>query len=120
VALDQSFAGRTYPPTAPYYVSREKIREFAEAIGAPDAAYRDLAAAQALGHPDVIAPPTFPVVVTSAAGQMIIDDPRSAWTTHVWSTVTSGSATPGPFTPGMSSAASVRSRRSCREVATTS
>ena len=75
MALDQSFAGRTYPPTAPYYVSREKIREFAEAIGAPDAAYRDLAAAQVLGHPDVIAPPTFPVVVTSAAGQMIIDDP---------------------------------------------
>ncbi len=73
--LDQSFAGRTYPPTAPYYVSREKIREFADAVGTAEPVYHDVAAAQALGHRDVIAPPTFPVVVTSAAGQVIIDDP---------------------------------------------
>ncbi len=33
MALDQSFVGRTYPPTAPYEVGREKIREFAEAVG---------------------------------------------------------------------------------------
>ena len=31
--LDQSFVGRSYPPTAPYEVGREKIREFADAIG---------------------------------------------------------------------------------------
>ena len=73
--LDQSFVGRTYPPTTPYHVGREKIREFADAIGAPDPAYRDATAAQALGHRDVIAPPTFPVVLTAAAGQVIIDDP---------------------------------------------
>ena len=35
--LDQSFVGRSYPPTAPYQVGREKIREFAAAIGATDA-----------------------------------------------------------------------------------
>jgi acyl dehydratase len=75
VPLDQAFIGRSYPPTAPYLVGREKIREFADAIGAPDPAYRDPAVAKALGHPDVIAPPTFPVVVTSAAGQVIMDDP---------------------------------------------
>ena len=39
MALDQSFVGRTYPPTAPYEVGREKIREFAEAIGDPNPAY---------------------------------------------------------------------------------
>ncbi len=34
MALDQSFVGgRSYPPTAPYEVGREKIREFAEAVG---------------------------------------------------------------------------------------
>ncbi len=73
--LDQSFVGRSYPPTAPYRVSREKIRDFADAIGADDVAYRDVAEAKALGHRDVVAPPTFPIVITSAAGQVIIDDP---------------------------------------------
>lgn len=33
MALDQSFVGRSYPPTVPYEVGREKIREFAEAVG---------------------------------------------------------------------------------------
>lgn len=73
--LDLSFVGRTYPPTAPYLVGREKIREFATAIGATDPAHHDPEAARALGHPDVVAPPTFPVVVTMAAGQQIIEDP---------------------------------------------
>jgi acyl dehydratase len=74
--LDPSFAGRTYPPSAPYAVGREKIREFADAIGAPDAAYRDPAAAAALGHPDVVAPPTFPVLISWAAVRTLIDDPE--------------------------------------------
>jgi acyl dehydratase len=74
MALDPSYAGRTYPPTAPYLVGREKIREFADAIGAADAAYRDPQAATALGHPEVIAPPTFPIVVAAAGLRQLIDD----------------------------------------------
>jgi acyl dehydratase len=73
--LDPSYVGRTYPPSAPYQVGREKIREFATALGATDPVYHDPEAARALGHPDVIAPPTFPVVVTAAASRRIIDDP---------------------------------------------
>jgi acyl dehydratase len=73
--LDPSFVGRTYPPSAPYQVGREKIREFARAIGADDPAYHDPSAARDLGYPDVVAPCTFPVVVSMAAGQRIIDDP---------------------------------------------
>jgi acyl dehydratase len=73
--LDPSFAGRTYPPTEAYQVAREKIREFARAIGADDAAHHDPGAARALGHPDVLAPPTFPVVVTAAATRQLVDDP---------------------------------------------
>ncbi len=65
--LDQSLIGRTYPPTAVYEVGREKIREFADAIGDPAAVYRDPAGAAALGYDDVIAPPTFPIVLTLAA-----------------------------------------------------
>jgi acyl dehydratase len=74
--LDQSFVGRMYPPTAPYEVGREKIREFADAVGDDHPAYRDRAAAAALGYPDVIAPPTFPVVMSMRAAAQIIADPE--------------------------------------------
>src|SRR6185503_1083349 len=73
--LDQSFLGRTYPLTEPYEVGREKIREFADAIGDPNPAYRDRAAAQAMGHPDVIAPPTFAIVVSMRASHQVVRDP---------------------------------------------
>ena len=74
--LDQSFVGRTYPPTPPYEVGREKIREFADAIGDANPAYRDPEAARALGHPDVIAPPTFGIVLSMTAGRQVIADPE--------------------------------------------
>ncbi|MFV0128333.1 MaoC family dehydratase N-terminal domain-containing protein [Streptomyces sp. HMX112] len=75
MALDQSFVGRTYPPTAPYEVGREKIREFAEAIGDANPAYTDAEAAKALGHPDVIAPPTFVFAITFKAANEVVADP---------------------------------------------
>ena len=64
-----------YPPTPPYEVSREKIREFADAINDPNPAYRDRAVAEKLGYPDVIAPPTFAIVVTMQAGRQVTFDP---------------------------------------------
>ncbi|UCM89843.1 MaoC family dehydratase N-terminal domain-containing protein [Streptomyces marincola] len=73
--LDQSFAGRSYPPTEPYEVGREKIREFAEAIGDANPAYTDPEAAARLGHPDVIAPPTFVFAITYKAAGQVIRDP---------------------------------------------
>lgn len=72
---DESYVGRSLPTAGPFQVGREKIREFAEAIGAGDAAYHDPEAARALGHPDVVAPPTFPIVVTAATTRQLIDDP---------------------------------------------
>jgi acyl dehydratase len=74
--VDQSFVGREYPPTPAYRVSREKIREFAEAINDPNPAYRDPAAARALGHPDVVAPPTFAIILTLKAGGEVTRDPE--------------------------------------------
>jgi len=74
--IDAAHAGRTYPPTAPYLVGVEKIREFATAIGDPNPAYRDAGVARALGHPDVIAPPTFPFVLSFAASRQIVADPE--------------------------------------------
>lgn len=47
MALDQSFVGRSYPPTDPYEVGREKIREFAESVGDANPAYTDAEAAKA-------------------------------------------------------------------------
>ncbi|MCQ0024210.1 MaoC family dehydratase N-terminal domain-containing protein [Streptomyces somaliensis DSM 40738] len=76
MALDQSFVGRSYPPTEPYEVGREKIREFAEAIGDENPVFTDPGAAKALGHPDVIAPPTFVFTVTFRAAGRVIADPR--------------------------------------------
>ena len=74
--LDQSFVGRSYPPTEPYEVGREKIREFADAIGDANPAYRDPAAAKELGYPDVIAPPTFPIVLSLPASSVVVRDPE--------------------------------------------
>jgi acyl dehydratase len=76
VALDQSFIGRSYPPTSTYEVGREKIREFADAIGDENPVYRDPEAARAAGYPDVIAPPTFLTVINLAAINTIVSDPE--------------------------------------------
>jgi acyl dehydratase len=76
MALDPGLVGRSYPPSAVYEVGREKIAEFATALGDPDPAYRDPAAARALGHADVIAPPTFAIVLSLGAGHVVVEDPE--------------------------------------------
>lgn len=53
--------------TSPYEVSRAKIVEFADAIADPNPVYRDSAAAALAGYSDVIAPPTFAVVMALPA-----------------------------------------------------
>jgi acyl dehydratase len=77
VPVDTGYAGRVYPPTAPYEVGREKLREFAEAVGASHPAHTDADAARSLGYPDVIAPPTFAVVVAQRAEQQYVADPAA-------------------------------------------
>ena len=64
MAIDRAFVGREYPGSTPYEVGREHVRRFAEAIGDLHPAYLDPEAARALGHPDVVAPPTFLTVLT--------------------------------------------------------
>jgi len=75
VAINPDYAGRTLEPSAPYEVSRVKIAEFATAIGDTSPLCRDRAAAQAAGYPDVIAPPTFAIVVMSADTAKLMADP---------------------------------------------
>jgi len=75
VAINTDYVGRTFEPSEPYEVSRVKIAEFADAIGEPSALCRDRAAAQAAGYPDVIAPPTFAIVVSAAGSAKVTHDP---------------------------------------------
>lgn len=74
MALNRDFVGRTYPASTTYEVGRVKIKEFAAAIGDHNPIYRDPEAARAAGHPDVVAPPTFPIVFSlSGAGEALAD-----------------------------------------------
>jgi len=75
VALNTAYVGRTFGPSEPYEVSRVKIAEFADAIGEPSPLCRDRAAAQAAGYPDVIAPPTFAIVVSMRSTAAAAADP---------------------------------------------
>ena len=61
--LNREYIGREYPASSTFEVGREHIRRFAEAIGDLNPAYLDPEAARALGHRDVVAPPTFLTVL---------------------------------------------------------
>ena len=73
--MNPAIAGRSYPPTTPYLVGREKVREFSRAVFATNPINHDLAAARAAGYPDVVAPPTFAVVVQEQTLAQILADP---------------------------------------------
>jgi acyl dehydratase len=82
MALDPKIVGRSYASARPYEVAREKLRDFADAIGDNNPAYRDADAARALGHPDVIAPPTFAIVITRDTSWQVIADPELGLALH--------------------------------------
>ena len=63
--ISDAHVGRTYPPTEPYLVSREKIAEFADALGDDNPAYRG-------DHP--VAPPTFAAVIAAQAWEALFGD----------------------------------------------
>ena len=74
--VNAELAGRSYPATSPYLVGREKVREFARAVFATSPLNLDPDAARAAGYADVVAPPTFPVIVTMGSSKQFIDDPE--------------------------------------------
>jgi acyl dehydratase len=74
--LNPDFVGRVYPPGESYLVGREKVREFAAAIGESAAIHHDPAAARARGYADVVAPPTFAFVLAMRSSQAVVDDPE--------------------------------------------
>jgi acyl dehydratase len=67
--------GKTYPP-AVYAVGREKIKEYAAAVGETNPIHLDPEAARAAGYVDVVAPPMFAVVYSAPAMGPAIMDPE--------------------------------------------
>src|SRR5919202_3370400 len=66
--------GKTYPPTL-YAVGREKVKEYAAAVGETNPIHLDHEAARAAGYADVVAPPMFAVVYSAPVMGPAIFDP---------------------------------------------
>ena len=67
--------GRTYPPFE-YEVGREKIREYANAVGESNPVHHDPEVARQAGFRNVVAPPMFCVVYSAGAMAPAILDPE--------------------------------------------
>ena len=73
MAVDKKFIGKKYP-LAKYEVGREKIKEYARAIGDLNPLYFDEEAGAKSKYGSVIAPPTFAVVYgVEPVGKMLMD-----------------------------------------------
>ena len=74
MALNPEYVGRVFGPGEPYEVSRVKIADFADAIGETSELCRDKSAALRAGYPDVIASPTFAIVLSMASADVVYHD----------------------------------------------
>lgn len=68
MAVDNDLVGRTFPPTEPYTVTREKVLEFAAATGSE--------------FDGRTAPATFPIIVAFGAMTTLMEDPEVAIDLH--------------------------------------
>jgi len=75
VDVNTGVVGKAYPATT-YVVGREKVREYARAVGETDPLHLDVEAAWAAGHADVVAPPMFAVVYAMPAVAAGMFDPE--------------------------------------------
>ena len=77
MTIDPNLQGRSYPAGDTYSVGREAVRDFARAVKATHPAHYDVDAAVALGHSDLVAPPTFAIIVAQRADAQLINDPEA-------------------------------------------
>jgi acyl dehydratase len=75
VPVDDSAKGKTYPAFE-YEVGKEKIREYAFAVGEDNPVYFDRQAAKDAGFRDVPAPPMFAVVYSAGSVGPAVLDPE--------------------------------------------
>lgn len=76
--VNPNVQGKKYPETDSYLVGREKIREFARAVFSTNPVNLDVFAAQAAGYTDLVAPPTFAVVIQERSLSSVISDSEAA------------------------------------------
>jgi acyl dehydratase len=74
MAVSTAAVGKRYAPLT-YAVGREKIREYARAVGETNPLHLDVEAARAAGYRDVVAPPMFAAVYCSPAIMPALFDP---------------------------------------------
>jgi acyl dehydratase len=73
--LNQDLKGKEYDEIT-FEVDRDRITQFAEAIGDRDPRFVDPEAARAAGFDDQVAPPTFPTVMQILASAQVVMDPE--------------------------------------------
>jgi acyl dehydratase len=73
VPLNQLLKGKEYEQVS-FPVERERVLQFADAIGEDDPIFRDPVAARRLGYPEQVAPPTFVTAMQiMTSGQVVVD-----------------------------------------------
>jgi acyl dehydratase len=75
MAVNSGVIGKAYPPST-YAVGREKVIEYAHAVGEHNPLHLDPGAAREAGYPDVVAPPMFAVVFCQRAIIPALFDPE--------------------------------------------
>jgi acyl dehydratase len=75
VAVSSDVVGKTYPAVT-YAVGREKIREYAAAVGESDPVHHNPEVAREAGYADVVAPRMFAVVYCMPAIGPALFDPE--------------------------------------------
>jgi acyl dehydratase len=75
VPVNTTAIGKQYEPTT-YAVGREKIKEYARAVGETNPIHLDVQAARDAGYADVVAPPMFAVVYSAPSVGPPIFDPE--------------------------------------------
>lgn len=73
--IDHKFIGREYEPTV-YEIGREKMREYARAVGDESTMIMDNEMGRASGYGDCIAPPVFASVYNLMGAAQLFFDPE--------------------------------------------
>lgn len=72
--VNLAIEGKRYPRTNPYLVGREKLREFARSTFLPSK-FEEINTSVSNGHADLVAPPTFAVVIQEQSLKKVLADP---------------------------------------------
>ncbi len=74
MALNRDYVGKTFESSLPYEITRVKIADFATAIGERSPYCFDPEVAKQAGYPDVVAPPTFAIVIATTSSAQVTHD----------------------------------------------